>query len=120
MATGDKKETALNISYSCGHFTQDMTVLDLTGQTAMRVGGKLQTYTDLTSHREEQWALVVDGLSLTSILPNQENKELFHHVAIQCQAVVCCRMSPLQKAEIVKLMKSSSLLPLEMEATTCQ
>ena len=62
MITGDKKETALNISYSCGHFTQDMTVLDLTGQTAMRVGGKLQTYTDLTSHREEQWALVVDGL----------------------------------------------------------
>ena len=62
LVTGDKKETALNISYSCGHFTQDMTVLDLTGQTAMRVGGKLQTYTDLTSHREEQWALVVDGL----------------------------------------------------------
>merc|ERR1719295_1501865 len=86
-----------------------MTVLDLTGQTAMRVGGKLQTYTDLTSHREEQWALVVDGLSLTSILPHQENKELFHHVAIQCQAVVCCRMSPLQKAEIVNLMKSSPL-----------
>ena len=109
LATGDKKETALNISYSCGHFTQDMTVLDLCGQTAMRVGGKLQTYTDLTSHREEQWALVVDGFSLTNILPHQENRELLHHVAIQCQAVVCCRMSPLQKAEIVKLMKSSPL-----------
>ena len=62
LITGDKKETALNISYSCGHFTQDMTVLDLTGQTACRVSGKLKTYTDLTSHREEQWALVVDGL----------------------------------------------------------
>ena len=71
LVTGDKKETALNISYSCGHFTQDMTVLDLTGQTAMRVGGKLQTYTDLTSHREEQWALVVDGL-----------RYLVHHVCI--------------------------------------
>ena len=30
----------------------------------------------------------------------------------RCQAVVCCRMSPLQKAEIVKMMKNSPLKPI--------
>ena len=33
MITGDKKETATNISYSCGHFRPDMTVLELTEQS---------------------------------------------------------------------------------------
>ena len=34
LTKGDKKETALNISYSCGHFTQDMTVFGSLLQTA--------------------------------------------------------------------------------------
>ena len=33
-------------------------------------------------------------------------------VASKCQAVVCCRMSPLQKSEIVKMMKSSPDRPI--------
>ena len=31
ILTGDKKETAINISYSCGHFVPSLSILDITG-----------------------------------------------------------------------------------------
>ena len=31
ILTGDKKETAINISFSCGHFKPKMSMIDITG-----------------------------------------------------------------------------------------
>ena len=112
ILTGDKKETAINISYSCGHLQPGMTVLDVTGQTNLSITNKLQGYADQINLMEERFGLIVDGSSLTLIMPHTENKELLYQISSRCQAVVCCRMSPLQKSEIVKMMKSSSLKPV--------
>ena len=112
ILTGDKKETAINISYSCGHLQPGMTVLDVTGQTNISITNKLQGYADQINLMEETFGLIVDGSSLGLILPHPENKELLYQISSRCQAVVCCRMSPLQKSEIVKMMKSSSLKPI--------
>ena len=102
ILTGDKKETAINISYSCGHLQPGMTVLDVTGQTNLSITNKLQGYADQINQMEERFGLIVDGSSLTLIMPHTENKELLYQISSRCQAVVCCRMSPLQKSEIVK------------------
>ena len=112
ILTGDKKETAINISYSCGHLQPGMAVLDVTGQTNMTVTGKLQGYADQINTMEENFGLVVDGSALTLIMPDQENRELLFQVASNCKAVVCCRMSPLQKSEIVRMMKNSPQKPI--------
>ena len=112
ILTGDKKETAINISYSCGHLQPGMAVLDVTGQTNMTVTGKLQGYADQINTMEENFGLIVDGSALTLIMPIQENRELLYQVASNCKAVVCCRMSPLQKSEIVRMMKNSPLKPI--------
>ena len=61
---------------------------------------------------EDRYGLIVDGSSLTLIMPLTENKELLFQIAEKCSAVVCCRMSPLQKSEIVKMMKTSSKKPI--------
>ena len=61
---------------------------------------------------EDRYGLIVDGSSLTLIMPVSENKELLFQIAEKCSAVVCCRMSPLQKSEIVKMMKTSSRKPI--------
>ena len=37
ILTGDKKETAVNISYSCGHLQPGITVLDITGQSTIQM-----------------------------------------------------------------------------------
>ena len=36
ILTGDKKETAINISFSCGHFKPKMSMIDITGSNATR------------------------------------------------------------------------------------
>jgi phospholipid-translocating ATPase len=81
MLTGDKKETAINISYSCGHLRPGMAVLEVTGLTSLTVTGKLQSYADQILTMDEQFGLVVDGAALTLILPVEENRRLLHQVA---------------------------------------
>lgn len=50
------------------------------------------------------FALVISGHSLAHALcPNRE--ELFLSVACQCKSVICCRVTPLQKALVVDLVK---------------
>jgi phospholipid-transporting ATPase len=49
-------------------------------------------------------ALVIDGKSLTYAL-EKDLEKLFLDLAVKCKAVICCRVSPLQKAMVVKLVK---------------
>lgn len=51
------------------------------------------------------FGLVIDGSSLTHALGEDYSKEMLLYLATQCKAVICCRVSPLQKALIVKLVK---------------
>lgn len=48
--------------------------------------------------------LVIDGAALTDAL-QEETKGLLLRLSTQCEAVICCRVSPLQKALVVKLVK---------------
>ena len=80
ILTGDKKETAINISYSCGHLQPGMTVLDVTGQTNTTITNKLQGYADQMNLMAENFGLIVDGATLTLIMPVKENKELLYQV----------------------------------------
>ncbi|KAG6864192.1 hypothetical protein C0991_011668 [Blastosporella zonata] len=52
------------------------------------------------------FVLVIDGAALEHALSDDENKRLLLSLAIQCQGVICCRVSPLQKALIVRLVKN--------------
>jgi magnesium-transporting ATPase (P-type) len=49
-------------------------------------------------------ALVIDGKSLTFAL-EKDLEKVFLDLAVMCKAVICCRVSPLQKALVVKLVK---------------
>lgn len=52
------------------------------------------------------FAIVINGHSLVHCLsPELENK--FLDIASQCKAVICCRVTPLQKALVVELIKRS-------------
>lgn len=50
------------------------------------------------------YTLVIDGMSLSLVM--KHCAERFRDLAMKCQAVLCCRLSPLQKCEVVKLMKT--------------
>ena len=58
---------------------------------------------------ENEFALVIAGTTLKyALLP--ELRSSFLDIALSCKAVVCCRVSPMQKAEIVDLVGLNFLL----------
>lgn len=55
-------------------------------------------------HDIDPIALVIDGKTLDFALED-EVKEIFLELGMLCKAVICCRVSPIQKALVVKLVK---------------
>ncbi|KDQ06150.1 hypothetical protein BOTBODRAFT_39791 [Botryobasidium botryosum FD-172 SS1] len=51
------------------------------------------------------FVLVIDGKALTHALEEPFSKELLLQLSTRCEAVICCRVSPIQKAHIVRLIK---------------
>ena len=51
-----------------------------------------------------QAALIIDGKALIAAL-QEDTKDLFLDLALTLKSVICCRVSPLQKAEVVRLVQ---------------
>uniref|UniRef100_A0A7N8YFK4 Phospholipid-transporting ATPase n=1 Tax=Mastacembelus armatus TaxID=205130 RepID=A0A7N8YFK4_9TELE len=124
VLTGDKQETAVNIGYSCKMLTDDMTeVFIISGHTVQSVrqelrsrqegagtgGGVKQLHcspspSNLMDNISGEFALVINGHSLAHALEADMETE-FVSTACACKAVICCRVTPLQKAQVVELIK---------------
>merc|ERR1719188_958256 len=64
------------------------------------------------TERGQKYSLVVDGSTLSYVFAYEDNLALFRELADLCSAVICCRMSPLQKSEIVGMIKQSPRSPV--------
>ena len=53
-----------------------------------------------------KFGILVDEKALLTITENTEIEKMFLDVAKDAMAVICCRVSPLQKSQVVKLMKN--------------
>ena len=127
VLTGDRQETAINIGMSCKLISEDMTLLivneDNAPATRANIENKLAAIKNHSAGGAEleTLALVIDGKSLTFAL-EKEVEKMFLDLAVMCKAVICwympsdlddlmstdvisSRVSPLQKALVVKLVK---------------
>jgi phospholipid-translocating ATPase len=52
-----------------------------------------------------QKGLLVEATALGIILDNPIFKSFFLRISKTCEAVICCRVSPGQKADVVRLIK---------------
>lgn len=52
---------------------------------------------------------MVEALALSKILASQEHKSNFTLLAKTCDSVICCRVSPKQKADVVALIKNDNI-----------
>uniref|UniRef100_A0A674ITA2 Phospholipid-transporting ATPase n=1 Tax=Terrapene triunguis TaxID=2587831 RepID=A0A674ITA2_9SAUR len=132
VLTGDKQETAVNIGYSCNMLHDDMKdVFIIEGHTSEAVLDELRTarkkmnpdsFLDSDEINikfenpsmksrilpEEQangvYGLVINGHSLAYALEGNLELELVR-TACMCKVVICCRVTPLQKAQVVELVK---------------
>ena len=66
---------------------------------------------------QASFAVVIDGDTLHHALSGPL-KTLFLNVATQCETVVCCRVSPAQKALVVKLVRFRMRQPMLISLTT--
>jgi magnesium-transporting ATPase (P-type) len=55
--------------------------------------------------RQALRGLLVEAGALAIIISNVNYKKNFIKIAKSCEAVICCRVSPSQKADVVRLIK---------------
>ncbi|XP_034247125.1 probable phospholipid-transporting ATPase IA isoform X7 [Thrips palmi] len=105
VLTGDKQETAINIGYSCQLITQGMPILIVNegslDDTRDTIGRHIADFGEHLK-KPNHAALVVDGHTLKYALTHDLQRD-FLDLCISCKVVVCCRVSPMQKAEMVEL-----------------
>ncbi|CAL1539990.1 unnamed protein product [Lymnaea stagnalis] len=109
VLTGDKQETAINIGYSCKLLNQGMDLLIVNENSLDTTRDALirhKTHFGEQLGKENYVGLIIDGQSLKYAL-TCDCKQDFLDIALSCRAVICCRVSPLQKAELVDLVKVS-------------
>jgi len=101
MLTGDKLETAMVIAQNASLVPRGGAFYPLVARTALEALQKLRGYPQGVMHAP---CLLVDGTSLELCLANHQ--VLFLEVACAAPAVVCCRCSPTQKGQIVRLIRT--------------
>ncbi|XP_054647734.1 phospholipid-transporting ATPase IG isoform X6 [Dunckerocampus dactyliophorus] len=142
VLTGDKMETAKSTCFACRLFQRSTELLELTVR-ALEEGGRkreerlhelLLEYhkkavqeaplCEATSSRSwsvpnHDYGFIIDGATLSMVLNSTDSnsshyRNLFLQICQNCTAVLCCRMAPLQKAQIVKLVKNSKGNPITL------
>uniref|UniRef100_A0A665UTU1 Phospholipid-transporting ATPase n=1 Tax=Echeneis naucrates TaxID=173247 RepID=A0A665UTU1_ECHNA len=99
MLTGDKLETATCIAKSSHLVSRNQDI-----HVFKSVSNRGEAHLELNAfRRKHDCALVISGDSLEVCLRYYEHE--FVELACQCPAVVCCRCSPTQKAQIVTLLQ---------------
>lgn len=137
MLTGDKLETAVNIAFSCNLLSSDMQIVeekdlryllessnesgfkeselgirgDSSSKTALVITGDfLSTFTHLCEPQEmsvwKKLLLAFRRKRVSDERPDPRTQTLVD-LACRCQSVICCRMTPKQKANIVELVKTN-------------
>ncbi|EDL37818.1 ATPase, Class V, type 10D, isoform CRA_b [Mus musculus] len=127
MLTGDKQETAVNIAYACKLLEPDDKLFILNTQSQDACGmlmsaileelqKRAQVSPELASSRKNfpqpsdaqgqgRAGLVITGKTLEFALQESLQRQ-FLELTAWCQAVICCRATPLQKSEVVKLVRN--------------
>lgn len=123
VLTGDKVETAINIGFSCNLLDNDMDLILLSIEDEsmdsaeielnkqLAIFGKTGSDEELKAARKNHeppaptHAIVIDGETLKLML-DDKLKQKFLLLCKECRSVLCCRVSPAQKAAVVHMVKT--------------
>ncbi|KAI3516355.1 hypothetical protein L1887_15270 [Cichorium endivia] len=131
VLTGDKLETAINIAYACKLINNDMKQFVISSETdAIRdvesrgdqveiaqfiretVKNELQKCHEeaqsiIHGSTGQKLSLLIDGKCLMYALDPSLRSTLLS-LSLSCNSVVCCRVSPLQKAQVTRLVRKGA------------
>ena len=131
MLTGDKLSTAYNIGLSCNLINKDIKTFFIEGiekkvdenfnvinqaeqedvilnfvKEYKHFQGQVENGFMAENRHLLKFGILVDEKALLTITNNEEIGNIFLEVAKEAVAVIWCRVSPLQKSQVVKLMKN--------------
>ncbi|KAK4785662.1 hypothetical protein SAY86_002351 [Trapa natans] len=122
VLTGDKMETAINIGFACSLLRQGMKQICISvtnsdpfqqdSRKAIKENILMQISNaskmiKLEKDPHAAFALIIDGKTLTYAL-DEDMKIQFLGLAVDCASVICCRVSPKQKALVTRLVKEGT------------
>lgn len=104
MLTGDKFETAKQIAYSCKMVQTNEDLFQIVGEDEFDVHQSIQEVRDQVNNiplikGKRQFCLIVNGSSLMYALRSVSHEE-FKRLVLEAVSVVCCRVTPGQKAQV--------------------
>eukprot|EP00003_Mantamonas_plastica_P003630 TRINITY_DN1285_c0_g1_i1.p1 TRINITY_DN1285_c0_g1~~TRINITY_DN1285_c0_g1_i1.p1 ORF type:complete len:812 (+),score=295.79 TRINITY_DN1285_c0_g1_i1:1042-3477(+) len=112
MLTGDKYSTAIQIATACnlmspekGKGGADGKLLPINGKTIQQVGTSIAKAKKIAQaiHKLQNVTVIIEGESLVSAL--KDHSDDFLELCMMAKAVICCRVTPQQKADVVKMVK---------------
>ncbi|KRZ58273.1 putative phospholipid-transporting ATPase IA [Trichinella nativa] len=109
VLTGDKQETAINIACSSKLITPTMALMFVNKDSFDETKECILSYVNGIGSNidsDNDAALLISGKSLNYALYG-DIRRTFLDLAICCRVVICCRVTPMQKAEVVELVKQS-------------
>jgi len=104
VLTGDKLETAKVIGFSTQVLTRSMEIVEEREGDFQEFDAKTKESQGGQSGKE--YALLITGQALEKMMANEKKIEQFLAYAQVCKVVICCRVSPLQKAQMVELVRT--------------
>ncbi|XP_006782102.2 probable phospholipid-transporting ATPase VB [Neolamprologus brichardi] len=113
VLTGDKPETAVNIGYACGLLEDEDLVINMGCKDKLTCTNILDcTLEEVRRYNADprnvdttlNMSLVIDGLTLEKAL-SPDLLDRFVALVKHCRAVLCCRVTPLQKSRVVKVIR---------------
>ncbi|KAF4029843.1 Pleckstrin homology domain-containing proteinoLip ATPase C [Phytophthora infestans] len=128
VLTGDREETAINIGHACRLINDTMQLLYVNAERVEALSAQLDALYETPEIQRlirgnvvaDNLAMVCDGKALVHIFPSRDARAKMSTDAIErvevltgklleiarvCKALIACRVSPSQKAEIVQLVR---------------
>ncbi|ELP89649.1 phospholipid-transporting ATPase, putative [Entamoeba invadens IP1] len=106
VITGDKQETAISIAKSCNLLVPNQKILcfDFLSENEFldAAENELSLLHNNPNNEQSIFSVVLSGNNVDYFLNNSTS---FKELALRAKTVVCCRVSPLQKASICKCVK---------------
>ena len=127
MLTGDKMNTAYNIGLSCNLISTNMKIFKLCGlekkinekmeqmnkaecdQVIINFAKEFEKFKgnyDSMKINQIPFGILIDEKALRTINDDQEMQDIFLDKAKGASSVICCRVSPIQKSQVVKMIKN--------------
>ena len=113
MLTGDKKETAINMALASGMVMSSDKQIDLCNFIEV-----IELYSMVNELHEtlDEWSfyangtyIVLNNKIISAIQKSNDCKAKMSDVFSKCKSVVACRLSPIQKSQLVIMMKNANV-----------